>query len=86
MAYACPRCGGSVARGSSRVAGAAGGLVGALLASAFGGFHCKQCGKIPSSEFAPDVRSKMRNGSIIMILIAVAVLVAAIALIIALQR
>jgi hypothetical protein len=86
MAYQCPRCGGNVQRGSSTAAGAAGGLVGALLFAAFGAFQCKQCGKIPSHEFPPHVRSRMRTGSIMMIVVAVVLLVAVTALVIALQN
>lgn len=85
MAYQCPRCGGVVQRGSSTAAGVAGGLVGALLVAAFGSFQCKQCGKIAPDEFSPEVRSKMRIGSITMVIVAVVLLVAVIALLVVLK-
>lgn len=67
MAYACPRCGKPVRRGGSTAAGLAGGLVGALVYAAFGSFRCQTCGKIPMSEFPPEVRSKARLGSFALI-------------------
>ena len=86
MAYQCPRCGGNVARGGSSGAAYGGGAVGALIASAFAGFHCIKCGKIARSEFAPDVRSKMFMNSVLMIVGAIVLLIAVIALLVYLQR
>jgi hypothetical protein len=63
-----------VKRGSSSSAAVAGGLVGALLFAAFGDFQCKDCGKIPKSEFPEDVRSQMTRGSVMMVVIAFIVL------------
>ncbi len=77
MAYKCPRCGDPVHRGYSGGAQATAGLVGALFYAAFGSFQCKKCGKILRSEFPPEVRAKMAAGSLIMIVVAIAVLVAA---------
>lgn len=85
MDYACPRCGKGVQRKSSRVAGAAGGLVGVLIFSAFAPFHCEACGKIPLSEFPADVRGRSRMRSVGLILGAVAVFVAVIALLVYLR-
>jgi DNA-directed RNA polymerase subunit RPC12/RpoP len=75
MAYQCPRCGEAVERISNSTAAVAGGAVGALLASAFGSFQCKKCGKIAKREFPPDVQQKMTMGSIAIVGIAVALLV-----------
>jgi len=86
MAYQCPRCGQAVARGSSSTAGIAGGLVGALLYSAFGGFQCKKCGTIPKKEFPPEVQSKMMVGSLLMVGAAVLLLVGVIVLVAVLQH
>ncbi|MDQ7778462.1 MAG: hypothetical protein RDV41_01985 [Planctomycetota bacterium] len=85
MAYQCPKCGGPVTRGSHEGAQRAGGLVGALLAAAFGGFECLKCGKVARSEFPPEVRSKMMMGSVILVIIGLVVLVGAIAIIIAIN-
>jgi len=63
MAYACPRCGKPIQRGENKIVGlVAGGLVGALLAFAFGSFQCSGCGKIPMKEFPPEVRKKSPTG------------------------
>jgi hypothetical protein len=59
--------------------------VGALIASAFSGFHCPKCGPIAKSEFPPDVQSKMTFGSIAMVGIAVVLLVVVIGLIVFIQ-
>lgn len=67
MAYACPRCGSPVHRGRSRAAGFAGGIAGALIFAAFGSFQCQKCGKIPTNEFPPDVQTKARLNSVLMI-------------------
>jgi len=67
MAYKCPRCGGPVERGRSSGAAFAGGLVGSLIYSAFGGFECRSCGKIPKREFPPEVQSQMTVGSLMMV-------------------
>ena len=74
MGYQCPRCGGSVKRDSSSSAWFLGGLIGAMLTAAFGGFVCAKCGKLRGDEFAPEVRSKMRTGSIALGITAVVVL------------
>jgi hypothetical protein len=86
MAYQCPRCGADVQRGSNSGAAIAGGLVGALLYSAFGSFECKKCGKIPSEEFPPEVRQQMVLGSIGLMVGAIVLLAAVIALLIWLER
>ena len=68
MEYACPRCGKPIQRGQNKVVGlVAGGLVGALLAFAFGSFQCPGCGKIPMKEFPPEVRKKARQGSLALV-------------------
>lgn len=79
MAYQCPRCGDKVERTASTVGAAAFGLVGALIASAFGPLKCKQCGIVSKSEFPPHVQSQMTRGSIGLILTAVLVLMVALA-------
>jgi len=63
----------------------AGGLVGALLYSAFGSFECASCGKIPMSEFPAEVRSKARAGSVAMVLGALLLLVVVIVFLAALR-
>ncbi len=78
MAYQCPRCSSPVQRGSNSVAGVVGGAIGGLLYAAFGQFQCKSCGPIPKSEFAPEVQAKMLQGSIVLGLVAVVILVAVI--------
>jgi len=50
-------------------------MVGAMLVAAFGAFSCSACGKIESAEFSPEVRGKMRNGSIAMAVGALVILV-----------
>jgi hypothetical protein len=85
MAYNCPRCGQPVKRKGSAVAGATGGLVGALLGSAFGGFECENCGKIARKEFPPEVRQKMMLTSVLLIVGAIALFFAVIILIALIQ-
>ncbi|MBC8106233.1 MAG: hypothetical protein H7Z14_06550 [Anaerolineae bacterium] len=80
MAYHCPRCNAPVRRGSSTAAGIAGGAVGALIFAAFGPFKCKQCGPIAKTEFSPQVRRKMMNGSIAMVAFAIVLLIGVVAL------
>ncbi len=80
MAYKCPRCSAEVSRGTSRGVTAAAGLVGALFYMAFGAFRCPKCGKIPRSEFSSDDRAKMTRGTLILIVVAVALAVGVIAL------
>ena len=75
MAYDCPRCGGPIGRGSSAGAQAAGGLVGVLVAKAFGSYQCESCGKIPRKEFPPEIQKKMTTSSVIMIVSAVGLLI-----------
>jgi DNA-directed RNA polymerase subunit RPC12/RpoP len=82
MEYKCPRCGGPVTRNANSAAGAVGGLVGALLAQAFGGFSCAKCGPIPKSEFTPDERSSMTTGSVLMVVGALVLLAVVIAVIV----
>jgi hypothetical protein len=82
VAYQCPRCGGPLQQASSAAAGAAGGAVGALLASAFGSFHCPQCGPIARREFPPDVQRRMMLGSVTLVLVAVGLLIALIVVLI----
>jgi hypothetical protein len=70
---------------TNAAAGAAGGAVGALLASAFGSFHCIKCGPIARRDFPPDVRRRMMLGSLALVLGAVGLLVALIVLLIVLR-
>ena len=86
MPYHCPRCNASVQRGSSKVAGFAGGAVGALIFAAVGPFKCKQCGPIAKNEFPADVRRKMLTGSIAMVVFAVLLLIGVVALLAYVQR
>jgi hypothetical protein len=53
----------------------AGGLVGALFYAAFGSFECKNCGKIATSEFPPEVRDKITRDSVLLAVGAVALLI-----------
>ena len=85
MAHSGPRCGEPVKRKGSAVAGATGGLVGALLGSAFGGFECENCGKIPRKEFPPEVRQKMMLNSLLMIAGAIVLFVVVVILIAVIQ-
>ena len=84
MAYECPKCGGPVHRNTNSRAGG-GGIVGALLVAAFGKFQCPKCGPIAKSDFPPEVHGQMTRNSMIMVIVALAVLVGVIALIVALQ-
>ena len=86
MAYQCPRCGSDVQRGSSTTAGVAGGLVGALIYSAFGSFRCKKCGPITRGEFAPDVRQRMLLGSVGLVITGILILVLVVCLLAYFQR
>ena len=85
MAYQCPRCGDAVSRGSSSTAQMAGGIVGALLAAAFGSFACKKCGKIPRNEFPDEVRNRMLLGSLGFVVGAVVLFVVVIGVLAALR-
>jgi hypothetical protein len=85
MAYNCPRCGAPVKRKGSTIAGATGGLAGALLGSAFGGFECENCGKIPRKEFPPEARQKMMLSSVLMIVGAIALFVVVVIIIALMQ-
>jgi len=53
----------------------AAGLVGALFYAAFGAMQCKQCGKIPRSEFPSEVQAKLALSTATMIIGAVVLLV-----------
>jgi hypothetical protein len=59
-----------------------GGLVGMLIMTAFSGFHCPSCGKVPRRDFPPEVRSQMMLGSVALVGGAIVLLVAVIALLI----
>lgn len=59
--YICPRCGGSVSRGTASV-GEINNLFGWVFYSiymVFAQFHCTKCGRIPGSQFPPKVRIVM---------------------------
>jgi len=86
MAYACPKCGGAVTRNDSSAAGSVGGLVGALLAIAFAGFHCAKCGPIARADFPDEVRGQLLRNSLLLVVGALVVLVAAIAVVVALNH
>lgn len=81
MAYQCPRCGQEVQRGSSAMPVLLGGVVGAVLFSAFGSFECWQCGKISKQEFPPSVRAQITTNAVVLIGGAVALAVVVIGLI-----
>jgi predicted RNA-binding Zn-ribbon protein involved in translation (DUF1610 family) len=85
MAYACPKCGAPVQRGSSATAQHAAGLVGALLYAAFAGFVCAKCGKLERSAFPPEVQSQMTRNSALMAVGAVVLFVAVIGLVVAIN-
>ncbi len=80
MATLCPRCGGKVSRAYSSTAQITAGLVGALFYAAFGSMQCKQCGKIPRSEFPPEVRTRLTLTTVAMIVGGVVLLVLCIGL------
>ena len=71
MAYQCPRCGQEVEQNSNRLALVLGGVVGAMLFSAFASYNCWQCGPIAKEEFPAEVRSKMAVGSVVLVVGAV---------------
>ncbi len=81
MAYPCPRCGQEVEQNSNRLAMVLGGVVGAMLFSAFASYNCWQCGPISRDEFPPEVRSKMAVGSVALVVAAVMLVVVVIAVI-----
>jgi hypothetical protein len=83
--YHCPRFGGNVERKSGAAVSAHFGLIGALVGTAVSGFACAACGPVSKSEFPPEVRGAMTRHSVIMVLVAVAVLVGLIALIAAIH-
>ena len=83
--YQCPKCSGPVQRKDNAAAGATGGLVGVMLAAAFAGFQCAKCGPIARSEFSDEVRSKMMMKSVGLGVGALVVLVAAVAVMVALN-
>ena len=68
-------------RVGNSAAGATGGLVGVLLATAFASFHCAQHGAIARSQFPPEVRSKMMLNSVLMVIGAIVLLVVVIGII-----
>jgi DNA-directed RNA polymerase subunit RPC12/RpoP len=71
MAYQCPRCGQEVEQNSNRLALVLGGVVGAMLFSAFASYNCWQCGPIAKEEFPAEVRSKMAVGTVALVVGAV---------------
>ncbi len=81
MAYVCPRCGEPVQRGG-HAPGYVGGIVGALIAAAFGGFTCQKCGPIPRSEFPVEAQQKMTTGTVLLVFGAITVLIVTITLIV----
>jgi hypothetical protein len=85
VAYTCPKCGGQVQRKSSTAAGAAGGLVGALLFAAFAGLECGSCGKISTRDFPGDVRRKIRMRTVAMVVGALVISVVAVIVLVALK-
>lgn len=82
MTYMCPRCGKAADRKAGNAWYFGGGVVGALLASAFAGMTCATCGDLSRSEFPPEVRKKLMIGSVCMIGGAVVLLIAVVALVI----
>lgn len=88
MAIACPRCGQREIRRETHVgtAAAVGGLAGVLLSQAVAGYCCPSCGRIPTAELPPEVRTKKAVTSIILVLLAVGLIAGAIWLIAAIQR
>jgi hypothetical protein len=80
--YPCPRCQSFVNRKSTNTHF---GLVGVLLSQAASSFECAKCGVIPKSEFPPEVRGQMMRSSLLMASIALAVFVAAVATLVALN-
>ncbi|MGA2586905.1 MAG: hypothetical protein ABSF88_07790 [Candidatus Aminicenantales bacterium] len=74
MAYKCPRCGEPVQRGRSTSGQLAAGVVGAMFFAAFGAFKCKNCEKIPRSEFPAEVRQKISTGTFILVVSGIALI------------
>jgi DNA-directed RNA polymerase subunit RPC12/RpoP len=86
MNYECPRCSKPVTKQSKSSILFGGGLVGALLASAFSSYECGACGKIPRKEFPPEIRSKMMKGTLLLIVGAVVLFVVVVGVLIALAN
>jgi predicted RNA-binding Zn-ribbon protein involved in translation (DUF1610 family) len=88
MAYQCPKCGGKASRVGGGGGGAfGGGLVGALLASAFSfKFKCDRCGDLSLNEMPPGTGGKVLAGSLTMIVIALAVLIGVICLLVSMNK
>ena len=86
MEYECPRCQKPVHKATKSAILFGGGLVGVMLASAFGSYECVHCGKIPRKEFPADVRSSMNKKSILLVGGAVVLLVVVIVLVVALSN
>ncbi len=82
MTYMCPRCGKAAERKSGNAWYFGGGIVGALLASAFAGMTCATCGDLSRSEFPPEVRKKLMFGTVSMIVGAIVLLIAVITVLI----
>jgi len=81
MAHMCPRCSRPVVRSAPMgftFMGAAGVLIGAAVCPVF---RCKSCGQIPRHEFPAGTRSRMAVESVLLLLGAIAIVVAAIWLI-----
>jgi hypothetical protein len=74
-----------VQRASGNAGAFGGGVAGVLLASAFAGFECLKCGKLERSKFPPEVRSKMMMMSALMVGGAIALIVAVIGFIVAIN-
>ncbi|MGL4554574.1 MAG: hypothetical protein ACRC33_25705 [Gemmataceae bacterium] len=75
---ACPRCGGPVAVGSNPVLMQFG-LIGMLIQLLTTSYGCPKCGPLKFREFPPEVRSKQRRGTLLVILFFVLVFGAGIA-------
>jgi len=76
---ACPRCGARISRNyssnaPSNMLGGWGGLIPAMLFSAFAAPECYHCGKIARNEFSLEARLKLAAGAALTIAIALALL------------
>lgn len=68
MPILCPHCSGPVSRAAGSGMQYGGGLVGGMLAAAFGPLTCPKCGTIPLAEFPAPVRKKVIATSVALVL------------------
>jgi uncharacterized membrane protein YidH (DUF202 family) len=83
--YPCPRCQKPVTRQAGGAIARAFGLVGVLMSYAFAKYECAEHGALERKDFAPEIQSKMRMGSMGFVIGAVVLFVALLAALVALN-